>query len=177
MRSATSGASGARPPSSSVKGVAERWRPWLAAAVLVAGVTAFAVVKFTGPNASPPHRASKLSAEEARVVYAFLDTAVAREHLDRAWGIVTPELRQGMSLAEWETGTIPVVPYPVREANVGMTTVESFTDTAHLDVKFSPFAGSVARPATFALDLRKVNGKWLVASWAPTSVVAAHKGK
>ena len=160
-----------------MKRVAERWTPRLAAAVLVAGVTAFAVVKLTGSSAPPPHRASRLSAGEAHLVLTFLDTAVARTHLERAWAIVTPELKQGMSLAEWKKGTIPVVPYPVREANVGMTTVESFTDTAHLAVKFSPLPGSVARPATFTIDLRKVNGTWLVAAWAPSSSVTPHKGK
>jgi hypothetical protein len=38
----------------------ERWAPWVAAAVLVAGVVAFAVTKLTESTtaAAPPHRAA-----------------------------------------------------------------------------------------------------------------------
>ena len=162
-----------------MKAFLERWAPWLAAAVLVAGVVSFAVVKLTGSSSTspPPHRASRLSAAELNLAYSFLDTAVARKDLGRAWGLVTPELKQDMSLAEWKTGTIPVVPYPVSQANVGMSTVESFTDTASLHVAFTPRPHTAASPATFTLDLQNVHGRWLVSGWQPSSTVAPHSGK
>ena len=162
-----------------MKAFLERWVPWLAAAVLVAGVVSFAVVKLTGSSpASPaPHRAARLSTAETKLAFAFLDTAVARENLGRAWGLVTPELKQGMSLAEWETGMIPIVPYPVAEANVGMTTVESFTDVASLRVEFSPLPHTPARPAAFTLDLQNVDGRWLVSGWQSTSAIVPGSGK
>lgn len=161
-----------------MRALADRWLPWVAAAVLVAGIAAFAITHFdkSSPAPPPPHRAAKLTAAELQVAYAFLDTAVARKHLDRAWGLVAPELKQGMSLDEWKTGTIPVVPYPVGEANVTLKPVNSFTDVAQLRVTFVPRAGTKATAATFLLGLRKVDGHWLASTWQPSSPLAPHKG-
>jgi hypothetical protein len=81
-----------------------------------------------------------------------------------------------MSLDEWKTGTIPVVPYPVAEANVTLKPVNSFTDVAQLRVTFVPRAGTKAEAATFLLGLRNVDGHWLASAWQPSSPVAPHKG-
>jgi hypothetical protein len=161
-----------------VRRLAERWAPWLAGAVLLAGIAAFAVTKLTHDSAppAPPHRVAPLSAAELHVAHTFLDTAVARKHLDRAWDIVAPELKQGMSLDEWRTGTIPIVPYPVGQASVSMKPVESFTDAAELRVTFQPRAGSKVAAAVFTLGLRNVGGHWLASAWQPTSTVTPHKG-
>jgi hypothetical protein len=161
-----------------VKALAERWAPWVAAAVLVAGIAAFAVMRHSGssPTPAPPHRASSLVNAERRVAYEFLDTAVARKHLDRAWTIVAPELKQGMTLDEWKTGTIPVVPYPVGRAQAMLRVVSSFTDLARLQVTFVPKSGTKAHAATFTLGLRNVGGRWLVSAWQPSSTVVPHKG-
>ena len=147
--------------------------------MLVAGVAAFVSTRYTGSASAPapPHRAAPLATAELQLVYEFLGTAVARKHLDRAWNIVAPELKQGMSLDEWKTGTIPVVPYPVAQASVAVHTVNSFTDAAHLRVTFAPRAGATVKPATFAVDLRNVDGHWLVSAWQPSSVVGPGAGK
>jgi hypothetical protein len=161
-----------------VRARVERWAPWLAGAVLIAGIAAFAITRLDHASSTPapPHRAAPLTAAARRVAVAFVDTAVARKHLDRAWTIVAPELKQGMSLDEWKTGSIPVVPYPVGEAHVTLKVVNSFTDTAQLHVNFSPRAGSKAPPAVFSLGLRKVDGSWLASAWQPTSTVVPPKG-
>jgi hypothetical protein len=161
-----------------VRARVERWAPWLAGAVLVAGIAAFAITRLDHASSTPapPHRAAPLTAAELEVAHAFVDTAVARKHLDRAWEIVAPELKQGMSLDEWKTGTIPVVPYPVGEANVTLKVVNSFTDTAQLQVNFLPRAGSKASAAAFNLGLRKIDGRWLASGWQPTSTVVPPKG-
>jgi hypothetical protein len=157
----------------------ERLAPWVAVAVLVAGIVAFAVTKLSDstPAASPPHRTAPLAPAERTVAREFIDTAVARKHLDRAWDLAAPELRQNMTLDEWKTGTIPVVPYPVAQAVAQLKLVRSFTDTAQLHVNFLPRAGSKTQPESFRLDLRKVDGKWLVSSWLPTAAVVPPKGK
>jgi len=165
-----------------VQAFARRWAPWLAAAVLVVGVAAFAVVRHNGSGSSVstpslPHRAAPLTAAERRVADEFLATAVARKHLDRAWLIVAPELKQGTSLDEWKTGTIPVVPYPVARANAILHVVNSFTDTARVRVTFVPRSGTAVRAATFMLDLRNEGGHWLVSGWQPASTVIPPSGK
>jgi hypothetical protein len=158
---------------------AQRWAPWIAVAVLVAGIVAYAVTKLSDstPAAAPPHRAAPLAAIERKTALEFIDTAVARKHLARAWTITAPELKQGMSLAEWKTGTIPVVPYPVDQAVARLKVVSSFTDTAHMSVSFLPRTGTKAQAASFRLDLRNVDGKWLVSSWLPSAAVVPPKGK
>jgi hypothetical protein len=157
----------------------QRWAPWAAGVVLVAGIVAFAVTKLSDstPAAAPPHRVAPLAAGEREVALEFIDTAVARKHLDRAWEITAPELKQNMSLAEWKTGTIPVVPYPVDQAVARLKLVSSFTDTAEFQVSFLPRTGVKTKAAAFQLDLRKVDGKWLASSWLPSAVVVPPKGK
>jgi hypothetical protein len=156
----------------------ERRAPWIAAAVLVAGIAAFGITRLTHHSspAALPHRAAPLTAAERRVTYVFLGTAVARKHLDQAWKIVAPELKQGMSLEEWKTGTIPVVPYPVGDAHAMLHVVNSFTDTAQVRVTFVPRPGSKVGGATFTLGLRNIDGQWLASTWQPTSSIAPHQG-
>lgn len=160
--------------------VVDRWGPWIAGAVLLAGIAAFAVTRYTGSATTatpPPHRKAALAPAELQVLQEFLDTAVARRDLGRAWTIVAPELKQGMSLTEWKTGVIPVVPYPVAKANVGVHTVDSFQDVALLKVTFLPKPGAAVASATFAAGLRNVDGHWLVSSWQPASTIGPGAGK
>jgi hypothetical protein len=156
----------------------ERWAPWLAAAVLVAGIVAYASTRHdhAPSSAAAVHRTAPLTPAERHVAYAFIDTAVARKHLVRAWSLAAPELKQGMTLDEWKTGTIPVVPYPAGEAKVLLKTVNSFTDTAQLSVTFLPISGSNVKAAAFTLGLRNVGGRWLASSWEPASSIAPHQG-
>ena len=163
--------------STRVRAAVVRYLPVLAGAVLVAGIVAFAVTRLDRGTSTLPHRRAPLAAAERRVALEFIDTAVARRDLARGWDVVAPELKQGMSRAAWETGTIPVVPYPVAEARVVLHTTYSFTDVGRLDVTFVPHAGTAASAATFTLDLRNVGGRWLVSGWLPSSTVRPHQGK
>ena len=155
----------------------ERWAPWIAGAILVAGVVAFAVTRLDRGASAPPHRKAPLAAAERSVALEFVATAVARHDLARSWDIVAPELKQGMSRAEWNTGTIPIVPYPVAQARIVIRPVSSFTDAGQIRVTFVPRAGATAQAATFTLGLRMQGGRWLVSSWLPTSTVMPHSGK
>lgn len=154
----------------------ERWAPWVAGVVLVAGVASYTAVRFTRDDAAPQHRPSKLTLEERRIALEFVHTAVARRHLARAWDLAAPELKRGTTREEWLAGTMRVVPYPVHEAYVRLHVVRSFTDLARLTVAFLPKAGTKARPQTFVLDLRDVDGRWLVSAWMPMEAVRPHRG-
>jgi hypothetical protein len=155
--------------------LAEKWAPWVAGAVLVAGVASYAAVHFTGSDA-PPHEKSKLLPVERRVALEFVHSAVARKNLARAWEISAPELREGTTREEWLSGTLRVVPYPVAKAHVVLHTVSSFTDVARLTVTFVPNAGTDAEQQTFLLDLRNVDGQWLVSAWQPSEAIRPHEG-
>lgn len=166
----------------SVRRLLERWAPWLAGAVLLAGVGALVATRLDGGSSaggSPaPAAASQqkvpLDPQARAVAREFVATAVARRNLARSWALAAPELRGDHTLAEWLTGSIPVVPYPAAKARASYAVQVSTADRAVLRVGFTPSAGSEAQPGDFLITLRRIGGRWLVASWAPRSVIGAH---
>ena len=86
----------------------------------------------------------KMAAAERRQVIAtaarFVDTAVKRDHAERAFELVGPSLRNGTTKANWREGDIPVVPYPVDDAR--WTFDYSYADEIGLQVAVFPAAGA-----------------------------------
>jgi hypothetical protein len=115
----------------------------------------------------------KMAADERRQVIAtaarFVDTAVKRDHAERAFELVGPSLRNGTTKANWREGDIPVVPYPVDDAR--WTFDYSYADEIGLQVAVFPAAGADVRPMVFNMSLRAdrvgANRRWLVDSWSP----------
>ena len=152
--------------------------PWIAGAVLVAGVLAFWQFR-VGPNATEERfgtepadtplaqRAVPLEPEAQRVAVEFIKTAVVRKNLRRAWAISGPGIRQDLTLQEWMTGEIPVIPYP---ADVEATPVKidwSNPGDAGLEVILYPRRGSKDEPQVFFIGVKKLDGRWVVDYWAP----------
>jgi len=166
----------------------KRWAPWLGALVLVAGV-AYAIVAFfpkhhSAPTTSPatntpavtPAKPKKvaLSKDATAIARQFLLTAVARTDLDAAWKISGENLRGPLTHAQWMSGNIPVVPYPMKSLAVARFKIDySYADQALLEVALLPKTGTKIKPQTFYLGLKKVrtDGKehWVVDSWVPRS--------
>ena len=98
----------------------------------------------------------KMAAAERRQVIAtaarFVDTAVKRDHAERAFELVGPNLRNGTTKANWREGDIPVVPYPVDDARWKFD--YSYTDEIGLQVAVFPAAGAHVRPMVFNMSLR-----------------------
>lgn len=109
-----------------------------------------------------------------RMALLFVKTSVGRHHPERSWQLVDASLRQGLTRADWKTGTIPVVPYPVQgvalwridEANVDHVLMEMVLIP-------KPHSGLVSK--TFLMDVRPSDGpeRWLVTSWVPYGVSQA----
>ena len=103
----------------------------------------------------------------------FLRTAVARVDLDRAWTISDANVRGGLTHAEWMTGNIPVVPYPIKSLAVARFKIDySYSDEALLEVALLPKDGSSIKPQTFYLGLKRLPGldgkrRWVVDNWVP----------
>lgn len=99
----------------------------------------------------------------------FVDTAVKREHSERAYELVGSSLRNGTTRKHWVEGDIPVVPYPVDDARWKFD--YSYADEIGLQVLVFPTAASDLRPMVFNMSLKAVrSGKarhWLVDSWVP----------
>jgi hypothetical protein len=115
----------------------------------------------------------KMAPAERRAVIAtaalFVETAVRREHAERAYELVGPNLRGATTRDEWRDGDIPVVPYPVDDARWKFD--YSYANEIGLQVAVFPRPGAAVRPAVFNLSLRSVGAgtkrRWLVDSWAP----------
>ena len=104
-----------------------------------------------------------------QIAARFVDTAVKREHSERAYELVGPNLRNGTTRKHWVEGDIPVVPYPVDDARWKFD--YSYSDEIGLQVLVFPVAASELRPMVFNMSLKAVgSGKarhWLVDSWTP----------
>ena len=109
-----------------------------------------------------------------RMAQLFVESSVGRHHPERSWQFVDVSLRQGLTRADWKTGNIPVVPYPVErvafwridEANVDHVLME-FVLTP------KPHTGLLSK--TFLMEARPSAGRdrWLVTSWTPYGVSQA----
>ena len=127
--------------------------------------------------AAPPKKVSLRVHERAAalaVASRFIDTAVARKNVDRAWGLVTPTLRAGYTRKQWDTANLPgIPPFPVAEARWRL----QFSDEKGIGFTMAlfPTRTSHQQPQVFMIGLHKVGaGKqrhWLVDNWqaAPTT--------
>ncbi len=108
----------------------------------------------------------------------FLDAAVKRDHPERAWDVVHPELREGYTKASWATGDIPVVPYPVDAAIYRLD--YSHPNLVGWKVSVYPPKGSTQQPMTFYMDVTLSGSgeerRWRVSNWSPASMLSTASG-
>ena len=147
---------------------------------------AFALVLVFGPNTNAPpqhissapaqvpavQKKAPLAHEARKVAIRFIQTAVAREHLEEAWHLVGPNLRGGLTKERWITGENPVVPYPIDQLEVAPYKIdESYETSALLEVALLPKKGSGVRAQVFFLELKRMgegkNARWVVDNWVP----------
>lgn len=163
------------------------------AVLLVAGGIAAAVIELPnkksvdqGPISAAPtrqyksaqeaQRSRQLSAEERHQllssVVLFVTTAVERTHPERAWPIVDPALREGLSKKQWRSGNIPVVPFPA--ASIGPVSVTSVVGTeALVEMVLIPTTSSHLVKKTFIMQLEEHSAqppRWAVSSWMPAGI-------
>ena len=163
--------------------------PWAAGAVLALGVITFLQVMNTPKNDDPTVESggpAKLinepptvppTPEARRVVAQFINTAVARKNLARAWRISGPTIKDGLTYKQWMSGEIPVTPYDMD--SVGRAPVRldwSHPKEAGFTVSLLPKDGSSEKPQTFNITVKQfgtgAKAKWLVDYWAPYSPAA-----
>jgi hypothetical protein len=153
----------------------------VAGIVLVAGLVVFInsrngvrVADVPGSALAPAQNATalygkpiKMPPEAFATARRFVQTAVLRNDVAAAWNIVTPKVRGGLTHAQWDTGTIPVVPYP-RERFGG---AKFKVDRARqrdilLEVLLSSHKLGVP-PTDDFLEMVPRGGRWLVSYFAP----------
>ena len=160
----------------------------LSAGLFLAGIVAVVVV-FTGDRsgptaanvATPAHlsgapakqapaapRSVRLDPAAKHALGRFVLTAVARKNLREAYTLSGPAIRQGMSLKQWLTGAIPVVPYQVSSLQYAPFKIDfSRKNHALVEVAMIPHEKTKVKPQIFFADVVRLNGKWVVNSWVP----------
>jgi hypothetical protein len=156
---------------------------WLSALVLAAGIAAVLIVFFrdTGSSlATPktnepvdivkPTKQVPLEKEARQVAGRFILTAVLREHLDEAWKLAGPAMKQGISYKQWLTGNIPVVPYTYKLDLAPLKIDTSTKNHALLEVALLA-KNKKLRPQFFFIELDKIGkgakAHWVVSAWVP----------
>jgi hypothetical protein len=159
---------------------------WASGAVLVIGIAVFLAVFLsrggsqpasaglstvpTAPASTTPTAPRRVSPSPAALKTArtFLETAVLRKNLDVAYPLVGPNLKGGMTRAQWRKGNIAVTFYPARNIETTALVVkQSQKNHMLLLVELTPQKGSGVRPLAFYLGLDRIHGKWLVNYWLP----------
>jgi hypothetical protein len=156
---------------------------------VVGGVTAIALLY---PNANERAADEALGREQAKVytppkhieltrvqrahVLAtaanFVTHAVARRGVGEAYDLTAPSLRGGLTRAQWRSGAIPVVPFPVDEARWKLEFSDE--DGIGLQVLLFPPARSGLKPELFNMELAPrgtgAKQRFLVTSWSPSGL-------
>lgn len=167
----------------------QRALPWAAGAILALGVITFLQVlnspKDDDPTPDSGGQAQLIneprtvppSPEARKVVAQFINTAVARKNLAKAWKVSGPSIKEGLTYKQWLSGEIPVIPYDI--ASVGRAPVRldwSHPKEVGFTVSLLPKDGSSEKPQTFNITVKKYgkgeSAKWLVDYWAPYSPAA-----
>lgn len=166
----------------------QRWFPWIAGLVLVAGVVTALVIlvpntdgttgKETAPPAnSPPAQKveqakllKKVPSEARRVAGKFILTAVIRKNLDQAWPLAGPDVRQGMTRKQWMSGDIAVATFFGGIKSAPMSVDYATKNEVLLEVLLIPKAkGKQYKPGVFYVKLNKI-GKGAKRHWAVNEV-------
>ena len=155
------------------KQVRDRIALGLAGVLLVIGVIAY-LQSSTDPGPSPTPAAEpqvqapaptetlkaggKLEPEARKVAVRFIETAVGRTELDDAWALATPELRSGVTLAQWRAGELPVPPFPVRDLETtGFDVLESSKNKVLIQVLLVPRLGTDYVPTRYDMTLERAS--------------------
>jgi hypothetical protein len=154
--------------------------PWIAGLVLAIGVAAFIQSRTeTGaPKETFENRAADDRSKQPKSVpvpqaarqtaVTFLQTAVARKNLAKAWKVTGPGIKQGQTYQSWLKGEISVVPYPGDSVDKAPIRVDwSYPDSIGLSVALLPKKGSSEKPQVFNMELKKSGKRWVVDSWVP----------
>ena len=156
---------------------------WLSAFILAAGIAAVLIVFFrnTGKSVQAPFsnqpvqivkkdKPVPLTREARDVAGRFILTAVQRKNLDEAWKLAGPNVRGGLTLKEWRTGNIPVVPFLYKIDAAPIKVDSSTKNHALLEIALLAKNKNV-KPAYFFVDPTRIgkgkNRHWVVDGWVP----------
>ena len=139
----------------------------LAALLLTSGGMTLWQLRKGGDRAISPVSTVPLDPDARAVAGEFISTAVARKDLARAWRLSGPDIRQDLTLREWMTGRIPVVPYPNPDVDSLRFTVDRTGRDESPPTVWLRGKGESKTGQPFYIGLKKHGDRWLVDYWAP----------
>jgi hypothetical protein len=157
---------------------------WISGGVLIVGVIVFLSTVVFGESSGLHSKISTQPAQHVKqpvkaapdpeaykVARKFISTAVLRKNLDQAYPLVNRDIKGGLSRKQWDTGNIPVIPYPAGNVkSAGFTVINSYKTQMTLVVDLVAAKGTKVRPhLPFFIGLVRAGGKpkgrWLVNYW------------
>jgi len=171
--------------------------PWISALVLIAGIVAVIITysnngSSNGPQATPNQRvgpanppipSAQVPSQNIpfppaawKVAREFMFTALARKDLGRSYEISDSALKSGFTLKQWQTGTLPNIPFfptaKIVKYNWKNTNFVHARE-AQVNVVLIPTKASKQQPITAQIALKKFgegsNAHWLVDYFSPVA--------
>jgi hypothetical protein len=157
----------------------------VAVIVLIAGLVIFVssrdggkVAAGAGPAVAPTKTPEQLYGPEItmpksalRTAQTFIQTAVLRHDVAASWALVTPHVRAGLTRAQWNTGNIPVVPYPRETCGSAKFKIDRHRQRdILLEVLLTSHKLGVAPIDDFLELVPSGHGGWLVQNFTPRGI-------
>ena len=152
--------------------------------VLIAGLVVFIssrngakVATVPGSALAPTKSAEQLYGPKIKMpesalhtAQRFIQTAVLRNDVAAAWALVTPHVRAGLTRSQWNTGDIPVVPYPSEKFGGAKFKIDRARERdILLEVLLTSHKLGVA-PIDDFIELVPSGKGWLVQTFTPRGV-------
>ena len=132
----------------------------------VFGVTAVLALVLAAPataaRVSPADRAAI-----NQTLDAFVNSAIKRKNVSASYDLVTPNMRYGVTRADWNTGDLPVYPFPAVGKRFHNWTVD-FVKPNHIGVELM-LSSRKSDSIQYFGEMRKLHGRWLVDSFSPSA--------
>src|SRR5919199_1139417 len=137
----------------------------------------FLLVLLAALVAAPAQAAYRLKPADRRAIDATLDRfvteAVQRHDLAASYDLVTPAMRTGISRRAWAHGITNVMAFPARGTRFhGWALDLAQRRYVMLDLLLQPRRGTHVGAMIFTVELRKLHGRWRVASFVPSASFA-----
>src|ERR671936_506265 len=115
----------------------------------------------------PVAGANGLSVRDRRAIDAVLDrfvpSALPRRNLAQSYDLVTPRLREGTPRAKCVRGDIPIHPSPAATMQYhSWQPLLVARNAVELNLFVQPRKKAKVGPIAFAIDLKRIGGRWLV---------------
>jgi hypothetical protein len=120
-----------------------------------------------------PAGAARISAADRaeinQTLDAFVNSAIKRRNVAASYNLVTPNMRYGVTRADWNTGDLPVYPFPARGTRFHNWTVD-FVKPNHIGIELMLASrGRSDDSIQYFGEVKKLHGRWLVDSFSPSA--------